>query len=301
MPVRLTAFPSDGPALRRVFREGGAYLIGRGADCDLILADRAVSRQHARLAGDEAGWRLEDLASKNGTQIDGRVIGAARLDGTAWLSLGGVSIFLETIDTDAAKREAVIDARRERRARILRERLRPGQDYSGLLETCLDGALELGACERGSLWFRTNDDQYAHALRRGPEGPPESRSVIDSVFATGAAVLSHDVEGVEALARRQSILSGGVRALICLPLAVSGTVHGVIYADSRTPGKIFTELDIALLRGLADHAALTLAVVRLRGEILALGLTPPKSAAAAANDPGLLRLLKNRLPDYPHA
>lgn len=285
MPVRLTAFPSDGPALRRVFREGGVYLIGRGADCDLALADPAVSRQHARLAGDEAGWRLEDLASKNGTRLDGRVIASARLDGTAWLSLGGVSIFLETIDTDAAKRETVVNRHRERRARFLDERLRQTQTYSELLEACLDGALELGACKRGSIWFRSADNQNALALRRGSEEPPESRGVIDSVFATGAAVLSHDVEGVEALARRQSILLGGVRALICLPLAVSGTVHGVIYADSRTPGKIFTELDIALLKGLADHAALTLAAVRLRGEILALGLTAPERAAAA-DDPG---------------
>lgn len=300
MPVRLTAFPSDGPALRRVFQEGGAYLIGRGADCDMVLADPTVSRQHLRLVGDDSGWRLEDLASKNGTQIDGRVIGAARVDANAWLSLGGVCIFLETIDTDAAKREAVLNRRRERRARLLSEQLRPDRDYPELLEACLDGALELGACSQGSLWFRTAADQYGLALRRGAEDPPESRSVIDSVFATGEAVLSHDVEGVEALARRQSILSGGVRALICLPLSVSGTVHGVIYADSRTPGKIFTELDVALLRGLADHAALMLAVVRLRSEILALGLTPPESAAAA-DDPGLLRLLKNRLPAYPRA
>ncbi len=270
MPVRLTAFPSKGPALRRVFEEGGVYRIGRGADCDLILPDPTVSREHARLAGDKAGWRIEDLASKNGVQIDGRLVGAARIDGDAWLSLGGICVLLETIDARAAKRETAVNQHRERRARVLSERLRPDQDTPQLLGASLDGALELGACDRGSIWFQGADDLCAPALRRGPEDPPESRGVIDGVLASGEAVLSHDVEGVEALAKRQSIRLGGVRALICLPLTVSGTVHGVLYADSRKPGKIFTDLDVALLKGLADHAALTLAAVRLRGEIAAL-------------------------------
>ena len=44
-------------------------LVGRGADCDLVLADDTVSRRHAELRLEPDGWTLVDLASSNGTFV----------------------------------------------------------------------------------------------------------------------------------------------------------------------------------------------------------------------------------------
>lgn len=298
MPIRLTVFPPHGPVLRRTFEEGRAYLIGRDPGADMALSDSKVSREHLRLVGDASGWRVQDLASKNGTRLDGRVIDAADIDQTAWLSIGGLPAFIEPIEEPAMKRDAAADRRRRRRLQSLRMHLEPHDDFSALLEGCLDGALELSACDRGSIWLLDAESRLKLELRRGASEPPESRSVLKSVLVEGKAVLAHDVAGVEALARRESILLGGVRALVCLPLKVAKTTRGLIYADSRTPGKFFTDLDIALLQGLADQAALALAAARVRGEISALGLTPPASAKAAGSNPALLRLLRRRFRSY---
>jgi len=47
-------------------------LIGRGSDCDVVVADRQVSRHHARIRlGTEGVFTLEDLKSKNGTHVNG--------------------------------------------------------------------------------------------------------------------------------------------------------------------------------------------------------------------------------------
>ncbi len=51
--------------------ENDQVLIGRGPECDLVVADRQVSRQHARIRRTEAGYMLEDLGSKNGTHLNG--------------------------------------------------------------------------------------------------------------------------------------------------------------------------------------------------------------------------------------
>jgi two-component system response regulator AtoC len=71
----------DGTWTSRPLPAGGAITIGRGAEVDVRIDERAVSRLHARLAIDGAGeLRLEDLGSANGTRVGGKRV---RGDGVA--------------------------------------------------------------------------------------------------------------------------------------------------------------------------------------------------------------------------
>jgi len=104
-PVRrLTAgMPLAGAAARRAAPlqfprgDGNLFSIGRDASCDLLIADMTVSRVHARLERTPDGWLLTDLASTNGTRVNGwRVRGRVPVRagdlvsfGTAEYSLSG--------------------------------------------------------------------------------------------------------------------------------------------------------------------------------------------------------------------
>ena len=46
-------------------------IIGRNADCTIVLSDHEASREHARIYHDGTGVFIEDLASTNGTLVNG--------------------------------------------------------------------------------------------------------------------------------------------------------------------------------------------------------------------------------------
>lgn len=57
--------------------------VGRDGACDIVIPDRQVSRQHARLSFTGQGAMLEDLDSKNGTYLNGK-----KVSGTVKLTEG---------------------------------------------------------------------------------------------------------------------------------------------------------------------------------------------------------------------
>lgn len=48
--------------------------VGREPECDVVISDRQVSRYHARISPEPEGIILEDLGSKNGTYLHGKMI-----------------------------------------------------------------------------------------------------------------------------------------------------------------------------------------------------------------------------------
>ncbi len=59
--------------------DGEIMVIGRGADCDIVLPERAISRHHARIERRNQGYLLIDLGSKNGTHVNAQEVKQPRL------------------------------------------------------------------------------------------------------------------------------------------------------------------------------------------------------------------------------
>jgi hypothetical protein len=73
---------------RRVSVEGGTFRIGRAADCELVLRDPRVSREHARVHARDGHLVLTDLGSTNGTRVNGQRIREVVLGADDQIAIG---------------------------------------------------------------------------------------------------------------------------------------------------------------------------------------------------------------------
>lgn len=61
----------DGPLKGQRWQLNKTIVLGREPTCDVVIADRQISRYHARLTPTPEGVIFEDLGSKNGTHHNG--------------------------------------------------------------------------------------------------------------------------------------------------------------------------------------------------------------------------------------
>ena len=98
---------------RAVEVTGMKFVVGRGEDCDLVLDDPKVSRQHAAIVPGGPGRHvLYDLDSANGTLVNGHLVAApmgfskgrdkmAELWGDERLQFGDTTVVTTTQDPGA--------------------------------------------------------------------------------------------------------------------------------------------------------------------------------------------------------
>jgi pSer/pThr/pTyr-binding forkhead associated (FHA) protein len=70
---------------------GDVIKIGRASSNDIVIEDPTVSAEHASLTKSPSGYRLRDLGSTNGTQINGVSITEAELTDGAEIRFGYVT------------------------------------------------------------------------------------------------------------------------------------------------------------------------------------------------------------------
>ena len=94
---QLTITEGPGKGTTRIFETRRAS-IGSSPDNDLVLDDTAVSRFHAEIQVDNAGYVLRDLKSKNGTSINGLRVREVFLEDDALFKVGKTLIRFEVTE-----------------------------------------------------------------------------------------------------------------------------------------------------------------------------------------------------------
>ncbi len=76
-----------------------SVLIGRTSECDVVLYDTGVSRNHARIVEEPLGVFIDDLGSSNGTKVNGAAIKRRQLQNGDSVVLGAVTFTFSLVST----------------------------------------------------------------------------------------------------------------------------------------------------------------------------------------------------------
>jgi len=238
-------------------------IIGRAEDADVVLDDSAISRHHARIVRTENGsYLIEDLASTNGTFVNGQTVSRVMLSTGFRVQVGPACVF----------RFAVVDEAEDSLQRSL---------YEGATTDSLTGAFN-----RRHLFDRL-DSEVARAQQRG-----EGLAVL--MLDLDRFKLVNDLYGHEAGDRVLRAVAACIRGAMRTSdfLARYGGEEFAVLARTRDPAeavhlavRVRRAVESAQIKGAPDGVATTVSI----------GVATLGECAGGGDARGLVALADRRL------
>jgi sigma-B regulation protein RsbU (phosphoserine phosphatase) len=272
--------------------------LGRSSANELCYPDDSgLSRQHLAITKSDGAWFVEDLGSKNGTQLNGQRIEkklpfrpgdrvsaghlviefaehAPEMSKTVVFVEPGES-FSSSSTTVVQNLDAVIGPQTAdmNKTQVMQGSpqmfalIRAGRELAGhrplgeLFKVILDLSVDAVCAGRGVLMTLENGVLEVRAHRG--EGFQISTTVRDRVLNEKASLLVRDAQLDQALREHMSIVEQKVRSMLAVPLQTNDRVIGLIYVDSPHLIREFSREDLNLLTVMANVAAIRIEHARL--------------------------------------
>jgi len=273
-------------------------VLGRSAECDIVINDPAVSRTHAQIMRLQGQCYLEDLKSRNSTFLNHQPVNTRtqlrendrikicdfvcsfHLDQPG-KPLGTRAPVLETVQEESETSSTIEVALTDSREKILAAQ--PMTRVTTILEITsklaqtirlhqlfpkiIDSLFELfKQADRGFIIFLDEDTgqlvmRAVQTRRTRDEVTPRfSRKIVFHCINSGHALLSKDASTDPKFDPSESIAETHIRSVMCVPLLARDTnrVFGVIQLDTQDRAKKFTTEDLKLLVAVGSQAAIAL-------------------------------------------
>ncbi len=287
--------------------EGTEWLIGRHPDCDVVVDENSISRQHARLIFDGENFLIKDLESRNKTYINNALV---RPESPQPLRHGdelklceiAFQFFIESpdepqlapffIEQEPDSIQSTISSRfgLQNLSDSSRLMASPAVTLEALIEIsrALGRALSLDEvlpqvlnsmfriflqADRGFIALK---DEQGNLVPRWSKTRREdmgefrvSRAIATQAMSQKEAFLSIDAATDERFDMSQSVADFRIRSMMCVPLLDSDEEPmGILQLDTIDQRKRFQESDLEVLAAIATQASIAIDNARLHEQTL---------------------------------
>ncbi|MFO0562701.1 MAG: sigma 54-interacting transcriptional regulator [Polyangiales bacterium] len=246
--------------------------IGRAGGNDVCLDAGGVADYHAQIVFDGRDFSLDEVDPVAEIQINGKRKRRARLQHNDKILIGTAELVFSLLEEaeapggKGASKDDVAHAEIVGLRRLLQfsERLLVTRDVQSLLESVLDGAIEVTGAERGFvLLLRDNKPEVRAARNLRQENIPDavrqlSDSIVAKVIETKRPLIVADAMNDTAFARSDSVMHLRLSSVLCAPLMAGGELLGLLYLGNDRVANLFPSRSLDVITIFAAQAALIL-------------------------------------------
>jgi len=272
---------------------GDQNTLGRLPSSSITLNDEQASARHALLRWEQGSWLLQDLGSSNGTFVNGHRIDKQVLKDGDQVQLGTTHLTFSIQDVERTQSAVKVqqseapvihcrldgkghedflpaadisdmeqlkrDYEKLRIANELNQAIGLEPNIDLLLGNILDEVFKVLPADRGVIMLMDplTNSLDARATKQRGESTEEillSSTIIEEVFGSGAAVLSSDASIDARFSSAHSVMSTGMRSIMCVPMIYRSQLYGIVHLDSLLAQGVFSDKDLQILTGLAAQA-----------------------------------------------
>ena len=152
-------------------------------------------------------------------------------------------------------------------------------EFDEVLRLVMDRVIEFVKAERGFLMLvnaATGEPEFTMARDKNAQIISESafataqisRNTVKRVIRTQEPVLTtDDALSDDALKGQESIMTYGIRSIMCAPLIVRNNCIGAVYVDSRFTARLFNPKHLEMLLAFCNQAAIAIDNARLFADL----------------------------------
>lgn len=278
--------------------EGDRIVLGRNADCGVVLNEPAVSREHAIIRRIQGKYFIEDLKSRNGTFVNSKEVKTRTPlhDRDRIKICDNLLAFYEgQIDGDPVDEpeesnttiEATLAASGPnfgtQSAEKLAMLIELGQDLSQtfnldqLLPKVVESLFNVFRQADRAFLVLSDDGKLIPKVTKSRRPTDDggdarfSRKIVNMCIETGQALLWEDASSGKVIELTQSIADCKIRSVMCVPLMSRNTnrAFGVLQLDTLDRFKKFAEDDLKLLLAVAGQAAVAIENANMHDTLVA--------------------------------
>jgi len=273
---QITVTVLAGPEQGQVFKIARpTSTMGRSNTCEIVITDPLVSRQHCQVILGMGGISLRDLASTNGTFLNGTRVTESPLRNQDVISIGGTRLrFALEVTKDEDSKTPKIDELAHKKLLTLYEVgniVNSVLELKTLLSIIMAMAIKVMQANRGFLLLREKGGELkpvaTHALTPAEAQAPYSQTIVDTVLRERVPVLVLDATHDVRFSNRDSLKALPLSSVICVPIWERENIVGVIYVDKAEGTSTFNEEDMYFLSAFANQAAVAIANAKLFDDV----------------------------------